>query len=55
MKESDIIEALNEADFDDLVPLLEKEMEIAKEKKAKKAQRRRFFRRDQTSVQNLTR
>ena len=37
MKESDVLAALEEADFDDLIPLLNKEMELAKEKKAKKA------------------
>ena len=38
VKESDLIDALKEAEFEDLIPLLEKEMIIAKEKKAKKAQ-----------------
>ena len=38
VKESDLIDALKEAEFEDLIPLLEKEMILAKEKKAKKAQ-----------------
>ena len=37
VKESDLIEALKDAEFEDLIPLLEKEMALAKEKKAKKA------------------
>ena len=35
VKESDLIEALKDAEFEDLIPLLEKEMALAKEKKAK--------------------
>ena len=42
VKESDLIDALKEAEFEDLIPLLEKEMIIAKEKKAKKAQDSNF-------------
>jgi hypothetical protein len=38
VKESDVLEALKEAEFEDLIPLIEKDMEVAKAKKAKKAE-----------------
>merc|ERR1712131_506607 len=39
VKESDVTKALEEADFDDLIPLIEKDLEDAKLKKSKKAKK----------------
>ena len=37
VKEADVSKALEEADFDDLLPLIEKDLEESKLKKSKKA------------------
>ncbi|CAG5111807.1 Oidioi.mRNA.OKI2018_I69.chr2.g6080.t1.cds [Oikopleura dioica] len=41
LKESDIIDALSETEFDDLVPLVKSELEAAKVKKANKAKEKK--------------
>jgi len=51
VKESDLIDALKEAEFEDLIPLLEKEMIIAKEKKAKKAADKKSKKESEESVE----